>query len=138
MKDAKSGFWHVVLDLRSSLMTTFNTLWGKFRWLRLPFGLKVAGDAFQEILDKVLRLLDGVHGIADVIVTHGTTENEHDGRVLALCETARMNNLSLNPKKMQFKLRDCKFFGDRITTNGIGVDPEKVEAITKMKAPDSL
>ena len=56
----------------------------------------------------------------------------------ALCETGRMNNLSLNPKKMQFKSRDCKFFGHKITTNGIGVDPEKVEAITKMKAPDSL
>ena len=107
-------------------------------WLRLPFGLKVAGDVFQERLDKVLGLLDGVNGIADDIVTHGTTENEHDGRVLALCETARMNNLSLNPKKMQFKLRDCKFFGHRITTNGIGVDSEKVEAITKMKAPEKL
>ena len=138
VKDTKSGFWHVVLDLRSSLLTTFNTLWGKFRWLRLPFGLKVTGDVFQERLDKVLRLLDGVHGIADDIVPHGTTENEHDSRVLALCETSGMNNLSLNPKKMQFKLRDCKFFGHRITTNGIGVDPEKVEAITKMKAPDSL
>ena len=82
--------------------------------------------------------MDGLHGIADDIVTHGTTENEHDGRVLALCETARMNNLSLNPKEVQFKLRDCKFSGHRITINGIGVDPEKVEAITKMKAPDSL
>ena len=39
---------------------------------------------------------------------------------------------------MQFKSRDCLLFGHRITTNGIGVDPEKVEAITKMKAPDSL
>ena len=94
VKDAKSGFWHVVLDLRSSLLTTFNTLWGKFRWLRLPFSLKVAGDVFQERLHKVLRLLNGVQGIADDIVTHGTTENEHDGRVLALCETVRMNNLS--------------------------------------------
>ena len=64
--------------------------------------------------------MDGVHGITEDIVTNGTTENEHDGRVLALCETARMNSLSLNPKKMQFKSRDCKFFGHRITTNGIG------------------
>ena len=29
--DATSGFWHVVLDLQSSLLTTFNTPWGKFR-----------------------------------------------------------------------------------------------------------
>ena len=66
LKDATSGYWHVVLDLASSLLTTFNTPWGKFRWLRLPFGLKIASDVFQERLDRVLRLLEGVHGIADV------------------------------------------------------------------------
>ena len=48
LKDATSGYWHVVLDLDSSLLTTFNTPWGKFRWLRLPFGLKIASDVFQE------------------------------------------------------------------------------------------
>ena len=31
LKDATSGYWHVVLDLASSLLTTFNTPWGKFR-----------------------------------------------------------------------------------------------------------
>ena len=48
LKDATSGYWHVVLDLASSLLTTFNTPWGKFRWLRLPFGLKITSDVFQE------------------------------------------------------------------------------------------
>ena len=48
LKDATSGYWHVVLDLASSLLTMFNTPWGKFRWLRLPFGLKIASDVFQE------------------------------------------------------------------------------------------
>ena len=73
-----SGFWHVLLDFRSSLLTTFNTLWGKYRWLRMPFGLKVSGDVFQERLDRVLRLIPGVLGIADDIVVHGTTESTHD------------------------------------------------------------
>ena len=30
--------------------STFNTPWGKFRWLRLPFRLKIASDVFQERL----------------------------------------------------------------------------------------
>ena len=29
VKDATSGFWHMPLYFRSSLLTTFNTLWGK-------------------------------------------------------------------------------------------------------------
>ena len=48
LKDATSCYWHVVLDLASNLLTTFNTPWGKFRWLRLPFGLKIASDVFQK------------------------------------------------------------------------------------------
>ena len=57
VKDATSRFWHVPLDFRSSLLTTFNTPWGKYGWLRMPFGLKVSDDIFQERLDRVIRLV---------------------------------------------------------------------------------
>ena len=138
VKDATSGFWHVPLDLRSSLLTTFNMPWGKYRWLRMPFGLKVSGDVFQERLDKGLRLVPGVLGITDDIVIHGLTENTHNRTVLILCETARLNNQSLNSKKMQFKSTDCKFFGHRLTLDGTKVDPKKIEAIIQMDPPQNV
>ena len=138
VKDATSGFWHILLDFKRSLLTTFNTPWGKYRWLRMPFGLKVSGDVFQERLDRVLRLVPGVLGIADDIVKHGAMENTHNGTVLVLCETARLNNLSLNSKKMQFKATDCKFFGHRLTPDGINVDPKKIEAIIQMDPPQNI
>ena len=47
----------------------------------------------------------GVHGIADDILTNGETEIQHDGRLLTLLETARMNNLALNPHKIQSSLQ---------------------------------
>ena len=100
LNDATSGYWHVTLDLQSSLLTTFNTPWCKFWWLRLPFGLKVASNVFQERLDRVIRLMPGVIGIADDILTHGSTFKEHDGRVITLLETAKLNSLALNSKKM--------------------------------------
>ena len=138
LKDTTSGYWHAVLDLASSLLTMFNTPWGKFRWLRLPFRLKTASDVFQERLDRVLRLLEGIHGIADDILTHGETEIQHNGRLLTLLETARMNNLSLNPDKIQFKSTDCKFFRHRQTPEGLKLDPEKVKVIVDMKLPQSM
>ena len=138
VKDATSGFWHVPLDFRSSLLTTFNTLWGKYRWLRMPFGLKVAGDVFQERLNRMLILVPGILGIADDIVIHGATENTHDGTVLVLCETARLNSLSPNSKKMQFKSTDCKFFEHRLTLDGIKIDPKKIEATIQMDPPQNV
>ena len=138
VKDATSGFWHISLDFRSSLLTIFNTLWGKYRWLRMPFGFKVSGDLLLERLHRVLRIVPGVLGIADDIVIHGATENTHDGTVLLLCETVRLNNLSLNSKKMQFKSTDCKFFRHRLTPDGIKVDPKKIEAIIQMDPPQNV
>ena len=65
-------------------------------------------------------------------------QKTHDGTVLILCDTARLNNLSLNSRKMQFKSIDCKFFGHRLTLDGIKVDPKKIEAIIQMDPPQNV
>ena len=114
MGDATSGHWHVQLDLQSNLLTTFNTPWGKYRWLRLPFGLKIASNVFQERLDRVLELVPGTIGIADDIIVYVESELKHDANFITLCETARTNGLKLNARKLQFKSKDCKFFGHKL------------------------
>ena len=43
--DAKSGFWQVKLTENSSYVTTFNTPLGRFRWLRMPFGISSAPES---------------------------------------------------------------------------------------------
>ena len=40
--DAQQAFLNVLLDEESSYVTTFNTPWGMFRFLRMPFGLKMS------------------------------------------------------------------------------------------------
>jgi len=45
-----SAFWHLELDEESSMLTTFVTPYGRYRWLRLPFGLSVSSDIFQKHL----------------------------------------------------------------------------------------
>ena len=138
MTDTNSGYQQVPLDLERSLLTTFNTPWGKFRFLKLPFGLKMAGDAFQERLDKITRLVDGVISIADDILIPGKcTNHDHDARLLTLLETACMNNVTLNAKKFKFKSTDCSFFGHNLTPAGLKIDPKTVEAILSMEPPTS-
>ena len=135
MGDATSGYWHVPLDIASSLLMTFSTPYGKFRWLKLPFGLKIASDVFQERLDRVLALEPNTIGIADDIVIYGKNEIEHDASFITLCETARANGLKLNAKKLQFKLNDCKFFGQKLIPDGLKADKSKIGAIVKMSPP---
>ena len=133
--DAKSGYWMVELDSESSLLTTFNTPWGKYKWLRLPFGLKVSADVFQERLNAVLKEVDGITACVDDILARGTDSKEHDVNLLRLLETARANGIRFNPKKLQFKTTKCEFFGQTLTPEGMKIDERKVEAIRQMQAP---
>ena len=93
MGDATSGYWHVPLNLASSLLTTFSTPYSKFRWLKLPFSLKIVSDIFQERLDKVLALVPNTIGITDDIFIYGENQIECDASFITLCETARANGL---------------------------------------------
>ena len=48
--DTKKGYWHVELDEESSLLCTFNTPFGRYKFNRLPFGVRVSQDVFQKKL----------------------------------------------------------------------------------------
>ncbi|UYV77603.1 K02A2.6-like, partial [Cordylochernes scorpioides] len=63
--DAKDGFWQVKLDSQSSDLTTFWTPFGRYKWLRMPFGISAAPEEFQRRLHEVI---EGVEVIADDIL----------------------------------------------------------------------
>ena len=65
--DASNGFWQVELDEDSSLLTTFNTPFGRYRWKRMPFGIKSAPEVWQRKMREHIEGLKGVEVIADDI-----------------------------------------------------------------------
>ena len=56
---------------------TFNTPWGRFRFLEMPFGLKMSQDVFQKKIDQAFENCKCAVGIADDIQVFGTDDN-HD------------------------------------------------------------
>jgi len=66
--DAKDGFWQVKLDEPSSYLTTFWTPFGRYRWLRMPFGISSAPEEFQRWQHEITEGLQGVYVIADDIL----------------------------------------------------------------------
>ena len=73
--DAKDGFWSVHLDTPSSYLTTFNTYKGRYRFLHMPFGLKMSQDMFQMRMDHITDRLPGVIAIHDDICVYGRPRN---------------------------------------------------------------
>ena len=142
--DLRSRYWHVKLDAASSLLTTFNTPFGRFWWCRLPFGLSVSSEIFQRHLHQALDGLDGVRCVADDIIIIGTGDNEeeatkkHDERLRALLDRCQQRSIKLNPEKMQLRTTSIKFLGHIVTSGGLKADPMKIAAIKDMVAPDGV
>ena len=135
--DLKDGYWHVRLNERSSFLTTFNTPFGRYRFLRMPFGLKMSQDVFQFKVDETYANCEGAIGISDDITVHGRGEKNHDFRLHTTMETTRKNNLCLNYAKVSVKQPSVKFYGNIFSAQGVTADPEKVEAINKLRPPET-
>ena len=62
--NARNGYWNVKLDEESSYLTTFNTPFGRYRFLRMPFGLRMSQDIFQFKIDEhPFQFLQYVSGV---------------------------------------------------------------------------
>ena len=59
------GFWQVPLDEKSSKLTCFNTPIGRYRWLRIPFGLNSASEVCQRRMQEIIEGLPGTEVIFD-------------------------------------------------------------------------
>ncbi|VDH97221.1 Hypothetical predicted protein [Mytilus galloprovincialis] len=142
--DAKNGFWHVELDEESSLLTTFNTPFGRYRWLRMPFGLSSAPEEYQRRQDQTVEGLPGVRSIVDDILIYGEGDTEeeaiddHDRKFRALMERCRERNLKLNKEKFKLKLKEVRFIGHLVTSEGLKPDPEKIRAVMDMPKPTDV
>ncbi|XP_064111251.1 uncharacterized protein LOC135218731 [Macrobrachium nipponense] len=142
--DLASGYWHCVLDEKSSFLTTFQTPFGRYRWLRLPFGLNVSGEIFQKQLLLNLEKLDGVVCIADDVLIYGVGETyeeavkDHDSKIIKFLERCQAKGIKLNKSKAVLRKSEIAFLGHKITSKGLMPDPNKVEAFLNMKPPTDV
>ena len=136
--DAHHGYWSIVLNQDSSLLTTFNSPFGQYRSLWLPFGLVCSQDIFQKKMDQILEECQGCIGISDNITVYGHTEAEHDAHLRDLMRITRKYDLVFNPQKTHVKAQAINFFGCLYDANGVHADPGKVNAIHALPAPTNI
>jgi len=142
--DARHGFWHIPLDKASSMLTTFNSLFGRYRWKWLPFGISSAPEVFQRKMHEVIEGLRGIEVVANdfIVVGDGDTEEQtikdHDTNLKAFLKHCTERNLRLNLAKMCLWLPEVPFIGHVATANGLQVNPHKVKAILHMPPPGDV
>ena len=136
--DANSGFWQIPLTPKSKLLTTFITPYGRYCFNKLPFGISSAPEHFQKRMCRILQGLDGVLCLMDDVLVFGKDEAEHKARLTAALKRIQAAGATLNAEKCEFAKGRLKFLGHIIDQTGIQADPEKISAITEMKAPTTI
>ena len=117
--DATSGYWQVELDEASSKLCTFNTPFERYRFTRLPFGIKLAPEVFRNLMSELFTDVEGVKVIVDDLLVWGKDDKEHDARLKQVLRRAREVNLKFNAKKCRIKKEEVPYVGHVLSEDGL-------------------
>ncbi|RDX65830.1 Retrovirus-related Pol polyprotein from transposon 17.6, partial [Mucuna pruriens] len=138
--DAYSGYNQIWMYEHDKEKTAFITDDGIFCYRVMSFGLKNAGATYQRLMDEIFKEVMGTDVefyVDDMVVKSKTVDSHYEslGRVFKIL---RKHRLRLNPLKCSFGVQAGKFLGYMLTERGIEANPEKCEAIIKMRSPQNV
>ncbi|GJS86015.1 reverse transcriptase domain-containing protein [Tanacetum coccineum] len=115
--DAYKGYHQIQMSEEDEDKTAFYTDQGTYCYTKMPFGLKNAGATYQRLVDSAFQAQLGRNLEAYV---------------------DDMVNMKLNPKKCSFGVKEGKFLGYMVTSEGIQANPKKTKAVADMQSPKTL
>jgi len=133
--DLKDGYWQIQLDEQSSLLCTFSTPFGRYRFTRMPFGIKSDSEVFQKRNEETFSGIPGIHIVADDIIIAVSSIAKHDQILTQVMQRAKDRNVVFNLNKLQLRVDEVKYLGTIVTPDGTKPDPTKVQAIIAMATP---
>ena len=75
--DLWAGYHHIPLDKSSIPKTAFNSPFGKYEYMKVPFGLAQAPAYFQELMTGILKNFNFAIAYLDDIIIFSKTFQEH-------------------------------------------------------------
>nr|GFA58774.1 putative reverse transcriptase domain-containing protein [Tanacetum cinerariifolium] len=113
-------------------------LWyGHFEFQVMPFALTNAPAVFIDLMNRVRKpYLDKfVIVFIDDILIYSKNKEDHEEHLKTILELLKNEKLYAKFSKCDFWLEFVHFLGHMIDSNGVHVDPAKVEAIRNWSAP---
>lgn len=135
--DANKGFYQIKLTEKASFLTTFATPLGRFRFLRLPFGVKVAPEIFQKVFNQIFGDIDGVKIYIDDIIIFAKDVKTHNEIINKVMQRALETGVKFNKSKCKFLVKEIKYVGHVFSEDGIKLDEDKIKAIKQIPTPDN-
>ncbi|CAI7732403.1 unnamed protein product [Closterium sp. NIES-54] len=138
--DLRSGYWQIRMADNSIHKTAFRTRYGSYEYLVMPFGLTNAPATFQAEMNHILRpLLDEfVVVYLDDILIYSRDMKQHIEHLRRVFKILRREKFYVKLSKSEFALKKVQFLGHMVSTQGVHVDPKKIEAVHTWKTPENV
>ena len=133
--ELQAGYHHIPLDELSIPKTTFISPFGKYEYIKVPFGLMQAPAYFQEFMTGVLNDLSFAITYLDNIIIFSRMAEEHLSHIKQVFEKLRNAHLSMKLSKYHFFTKEIQYLGHILSTKGIRPLPSKTQAINNMHPP---
>ena len=135
--DLRSGYHHIVLGKSSRAKMAFVTLFGKYEFLMVPFGLAQAPAYFQLLMNKVLKGLKFAMPYLDDIIIFSQDELQHLEHLEIVFSHLREAGLKMKRSKCNFFKSEIHYLGPLISPEGISLLPNKLDSIKHMPVLNS-
>ena len=129
--DLKDAYHRIRIRKGDEWKTAFRTRYGHFEYMVMPFGLANAPATFQAYVNKALAGIVDIFCVVylDDILIFSKTHAEHVEHVKTVLQRLRKHDLYANLKKCEFFTTEVEYLGFIVSTEGIKMDPRRVETI---------
>ncbi|GJS17725.1 putative reverse transcriptase domain-containing protein [Tanacetum coccineum] len=135
--DLRSGYHQLRVCEEDILKTTFRTCYGHYEFQVMLFGLTNAPAIFMDLMNPVCKpYLDRfVIVFIDDILIYSKSIKEHEGHLKLILRLLKEEELYAKFSKCDFWLSNVQFLGHVIDSEGIHVDPAKIDSIKDWASP---
>jgi hypothetical protein len=138
--DLRSGNHQIKIKPCNIPKMAFSTRYGLYEYLVMSFGLTNAPAYFMYLMNSVFmpELDKFVMVFIDDILIYSKTKEDHANHIHVVLQRLRDHHLYAKFSKCEFWLDSVKFLGHTISSEGISVDPAKVQEVMDWKPPTSV
>jgi hypothetical protein len=138
--DCYSGYHQIAIKEEEQEKTAFITPFGAYCYTTMSFGLKNAGATYQRAIQAYFKrqLNKNVEAYVDDVVVKTRKSSILINDLEETLASLREYRWKLNPNKCVFGVPSGKLVGFIISHRGIETNPDKISAITSMKAPTCI
>ena len=131
--DLHTGYHHIPLIKTSISKMAFNSPFGKYEYIKVPFGLAQAQAYFQELMTGILWDFSFMIVYLDNIIIFSKTPQEHLSHIRKVFKKLMSAQLSMKMSKCNFFSKEIHYLGHNLSTTGIQPLPSKTHAIQYMQ-----